>query len=111
MPEKDPFGDKLREKERGEEDQFFAKRERELLEKLRGQDESVRDATAPGIARGRCPKCGSRLTPNMFDDIVVETCSSCRGIWLDRDQVAAVSARESASWLARVFGHSIAHRR
>ena len=38
MHEKDPFGDKLKDKERGEEEQFFAERERALLDKLRGQD-------------------------------------------------------------------------
>ncbi|MGH7897919.1 MAG: hypothetical protein ACREQQ_08195, partial [Candidatus Binatia bacterium] len=61
MHEKDPFVDKLRDKERAEEDRYFAERDRALLEKLRLQDEESREATARALARERCPKCGSRL--------------------------------------------------
>jgi nucleotide-binding universal stress UspA family protein len=54
MPEKDPFGDKLRDKERGEEDQYFAKRDRELLEKMRLRAKPD-EKTARGAARGDMP--------------------------------------------------------
>jgi len=111
MSEKDTFGDKLRQKERAEEDQYFAKRDLELLEKLRDQDEAGRKATALEIARDRCPKCGKHLTTNTLDEITVETCSSCRGVWLNQNEVAAVSRRESESWLARLFRHVLIHTR
>jgi hypothetical protein len=111
MHEKDPFGDKLREKERAEEDLYFAKRDRELLEKLRGQDESTREAAVREIARGRCPKCGSLLSQRVVDDIAVEECASCRGIWLNANELASVSRRESESWLGRLFRQSLVQAR
>jgi len=52
--EKDRFGDTMREAERGREDQYFAKRDRELIKKMREQDGT---ATAPA----RCPTCGGEL--------------------------------------------------
>ena len=42
--EKDRYGDKLRDVERGREDSYFAERDRELLEKIRGK------TTVPGAA-------------------------------------------------------------
>jgi hypothetical protein len=44
MVEKDPFGDKLKDKERAEEDLYFAKRDRELVEKMRRGSDAGREA-------------------------------------------------------------------
>ena len=44
--EKDRFGDKLKDVERGREDSYFAQRDRELLEKMRSgadQEATVRE--------------------------------------------------------------------
>ena len=51
IEEKYRFGDKLRDVERAREDQYFAKRDRELIEKLRRERESA----------GLCPKCGAKV--------------------------------------------------
>ena len=109
MHEKDPFGDKLREKERADEDQYFAKRDRELLEKRRAPKEPADEMTAREIARGRCPKCGKPLDSRRVDDIVLEECTSCRGIWLGRDEIANLSRRESESFLGRFFRRTLVH--
>jgi hypothetical protein len=103
MVEKDPFGDKLREKERADEDRYFAERDRALLEKMRAQDDATRETTLQEIARGRCPKCGHRLEGVEMETIVVEHCPSCRGLWLDEGELRALSHRESESWLARLL--------
>jgi uncharacterized protein len=107
MHEKDPFGDKLRDKERAEEGRYFAERDRAALEKLRLQDEAGREATARELAIGRCPKCGSRLTQSSLDNVTLEACPSCGGIWLDKGELAAVSRREEHSWLGRFFRQSL----
>jgi DNA repair exonuclease SbcCD ATPase subunit len=103
MPEKDSFGDKLRDKERGEEEQHFAKRDRELLEKLRGRTDPAAEMRAPEVAQGCCPKCGNRLEMRRVDDVVLEECASCRGIWLCRDEIAKLSRREVESFFGRFF--------
>ena len=110
MPEKDSFGDKLRDKERGEEDQHFAKRDRELLDKMRARTEPADEITARETARGHCPKCGNPLESRSVDDIVLEECASCRGIWLGRDEIAKVSRRESESFLGRLFRQTLVNK-
>jgi hypothetical protein len=77
MHEKDPFGDKLRDKERGEEEQFFAERERALLDKLRGRDGAAVGATRQKDTP-RCPKCGNLLTIAARGNRAVPTCPTCR---------------------------------
>ena len=48
---RDRYGDKMRDAERGKEEDYFARRERELVEKLRKQNDGSL----------RCPKCGGAL--------------------------------------------------
>jgi hypothetical protein len=111
MQEKDSFGDKLREKERAEEDLYFAKRDREMLEKMRGQDDAGREATARQIAQGRCPKCGEHLARRSIEAVTVDECASCHGIWLDKGELERLSRREGESWLGRLFRHSLVQTR
>ena len=78
MHEKDPFGDKLKDKERGEEEQFFAERERALLDKLRGRDGTGVEATKRQKETPRCPKCGNLLTIGVRENRAAPSCPTCR---------------------------------
>jgi hypothetical protein len=108
MHEKDPFSDKLKDKERGEEEQYFANRERALLDKLRGKNASGREAPPRENPRGRCPNCGGPLSTTPLDAAATETCSICLGAESDRKEVVAVSRRRGERWLARFLPHSLA---
>ena len=96
--EKDRFGDKLRDAERGHEDSYFAKRDRELVEKIRGK------TTAPNAAQMRCPKCGESLTPTTHHGVTVEQCEHCGGAWFDKHQLDKAARHEAPDWLARYLG-------
>ena len=78
MPEKDRFGDKLKDKERGEEEQYFSRRERTLLDKMRGQEAAGPEATRREKEPARCPKCGGQLAMNVLDNVAAGTCLACR---------------------------------
>jgi hypothetical protein len=106
MPEKDPFGDKLKDKERGEEEQYFAKRERALLDKLRGGNDHGREAPSRED-HGRCPKCGGPLSTTPLDAAAAETCSKCLGADPEEKEALAVSRRRGERWLARFLLHSL----
>lgn len=103
MDEKDRFGDKLRQKERAEEDRYFAEREKALIEKLR--EGKVRDPEQEirELALMRCPKDGERLFETDHHGVKVEECPGCGGMWLDRGEFATVAQRERDSWLGRLF--------
>lgn len=63
--EKDRMGEKLHQKEKAEEDRYFAERDRELLEKLRKAAE-------------RCPTCGAALMAVERGGTTTHECSVCR---------------------------------
>ena len=102
--EKDRFGDKLRDAEKAREDTFFAKRDRELLQKLKAQPGAQEAEAVRELAHMRCPKCGERLTTRTQLDIEIDACPTGHGIWLDTGELEKLTTRESSGWLARVLG-------
>lgn len=101
VDEKDRFGEKLRDKQKAEEDRYFSARDKELLEKLKRQKSGAAEA-APSM---RCPKDGTALVAIDQHGVTVEECPQCGGLWFDKGEVETVAAREKDSWLGRlIFG-------
>ena len=65
--ERDRLGEKLHQKEKAEEDRYFAERDKELLEKLR----HAKDAA-------RCPTCGAALVAVERGGKTTHECAACR---------------------------------
>jgi len=107
MDEKDRFGAKLREKEKAEEDRYFAQRDRELIEKLKQQQSTQEETTLRQQALMRCPKCGEKLVSLQYHEVTVEECPACKGMWLDRGELETVAQRENEGWLGRFFRRSV----
>jgi len=97
VDEKDRFGDKLRQKEKAEEDRFFAERDRALLAKLRDKP-----AAAPATP-ARCPACGDELAAVSHHGVSAAECPRGDGVWLDRGALESLAEREQESWLGRFF--------
>lgn len=100
---KDPLGDKLRQKEKAEEDQYFSKRDQALLEQKRQARLEALEREVREGARGRCPKCGERLGELNDHGVTVEECPSCKGVWFDPGEVELLARRERDSWIGRFF--------
>lgn len=65
------------------EEEYFAKREAELLKARR---EAAERAAADAERRShfmKCPKCGAGLHAESYHGVQVERCPECLGIWLD----------------------------
>lgn len=99
--EKDRLGNKLRDVERAREDQYFAERDRQLIERLRQSKEGEGDTALKEAAHMRCPKCGTRLNSHTLHDVSVDECPSCHGVWLDAGELEALARWENAGWIAR----------
>ena len=99
--EKDRLGNKLRDAERAREDQYFAERDRKLIEALRQAKEGETEAALKEAAHMRCPKCGTRLIPHTLHDVSLDECPSCHGVWLDAGELEDLARREDAGWIAR----------
>lgn len=102
--EKDRFGDKLHDVEKAREDQYFAERDRALLQKLKTEQSGKEEQHLRELARMRCPKCGERLTTVNHLDVAVDECPACQGMWLEKGELEQIARRESSGWLARYLG-------
>ena len=77
------------------EDEYFARLEFEQKKKLqeanRIEMESNEKQRLKELHFMRCPKCGMALIEIKYNDIEVDKCSGCDGIWLDAGEMEAVS--------------------
>lgn len=73
------------------EDEYFAKREAEKLEKLRQEGAEKRAAEEKEAQRKlhhmHCPKCGSHLHEEHYHGVKIDRCRSCHGVWLDAGEI------------------------
>ena len=49
-----------------------------------------------------CPKCGQQLVTENYGAVEIDLCPSCRGLWLDANELETIVASESRflqSWL------------
>ena len=96
--EKDRLAEHLRQKEKAEEDRYFADQSRKQIDKLR-------EANAAAKAGGKndCPRCGAPLEVRQLKGVGIEACSKDCGMWLDRGVLEEITRREGDSWLARLL--------
>jgi hypothetical protein len=95
MPDqKDRLGDKLRKKEKAEEDSYFAEQDRLKVERLK-------QAGGTQAVLGLCPRCGVGLHQKEHHEVQIDECSKCGGIWLDQGELELLVEREDESWASR----------
>ncbi|HYC53847.1 MAG TPA: zf-TFIIB domain-containing protein [Candidatus Binatia bacterium] len=96
MEEKDRFGDKLRNKQKADEDRFIAQQEQEKLARLR---EQVAKESAP---RGLCPRDATALVLREQDGVTLDECPACKGLWMDHGELdQLLSKRKDEAWMTR----------
>jgi len=101
MEERDPFVEKLHEKERAEEDVYFAKRDRELIARLRKVESENQRRHIRELAYMRCPDCGARLKRETRYGVTIEECPGGHGLWLTESEMHTLTKRERSSWIGR----------
>jgi hypothetical protein len=89
--------------ERGQalENEYFRRREQELIEKMR----SKLQAEEKEPSSVQCPKCDGNLVETDFEKIKVDVCNNCHGVWLDAGELAQIAHHEEnkGSWFGRWF--------
>jgi len=84
------------------EDEYFAKREAEILKARR---EAAAKAEQDAQRRAhfmKCPKCGGDLKAEEYHGIQVDRCSDCLGVWFDAGEAEQLIKSEG-SGLGQVF--------
>ena len=82
------------------ENEYFRNKERELLEKMKAKIASE-DTRSLDM---KCPKCDGTLHETNFENILVDVCDKCHGVWLGAGELAQVTNRDEAGWFGKIFG-------
>jgi hypothetical protein len=101
--------DDLKNQGYSKEDEYFHRKDQELIARLRAKAEARRAETEGEHQKKeywmRCPKCGSSLEEHRYGSVTIDRCSSraCGGIYLDRGELE-ILLKAKSSLLERVFG-------
>jgi hypothetical protein len=92
----------LEDRGRALENEYFHRREQELIEKMKAKL-SAENAQATEM---QCPRCDGKLVETAYENIKIDVCDSCTGVWFDAGELAQIVDKDEkgGGWFGRVFG-------
>jgi acetyl-CoA carboxylase beta subunit len=72
---------------------------RQRLEKLESEQQAAAEAEKRRLQElhwMHCPKCGQTLLTQSRSNVEIDVCPSCRGVWLDADELETIVASEGS---------------
>ncbi len=86
------------------EDEYFAKHNAELLKQQRATASAEADAAERQSHFMKCPKCGHDLGTEKVDDVQIDVCAACHGIWLDEGELEQLTQRGDPGMAKKILG-------
>lgn len=93
-----------------QEDEYFQKQEMERIKALRLKlDQSRKEESEQQRMKThwmKCPKCGSNLEEIVHEEIMIDRCPECKGIWLDKGELELLTQGQdkvTEGFLKRLF--------
>ena len=86
------------ERRRGLEEEYFRRKDKESLDRLRA---ALSEQAGEGPVTMSCPRCDGRLHEKTFDEVRIDQCDRCHGVWLDAGELEQIVREESSPgrWL------------
>jgi ribosomal protein L37AE/L43A len=69
------------------EEEYFLKQDAELVKQMRARLDAERKAAERKSHYMKCPKCGADLQERVTNQVAVDVCSECGGMWLDAGEL------------------------
>ncbi len=98
------MSDAFDKRRQGLEDEYFHRKNKEAIEKLREKIKVAEDAKAAGTSSMQCPRCDGSLKESKFENVLIDTCEKCGGVWLDSGELQQLTQREKGGWLSGLLG-------
>ena len=96
------MSDILADRRRGLEEEYFHKKNQEAIEKLREKILVAKEAKEAGTSTLDCPRCDDKVQPTNFEDVEIDICDKCGGVWLDSAEFEKLTQRK-VGWFARLL--------
>ena len=97
------MGDGMDDRRRGLEEEHFNRKNSEAIEKLRAKIKLAAEAKAAGISTMSCPRCDGNLQEKNFEEVLIDTCDNCGGVWLDSGELEQLMKRDQDGWFSRLW--------
>jgi ribosomal protein L31 len=83
------------------ENEYFRRQEQELIAKMKAKLESE----ASELTSLKCPRCDGTLVETDFENVKIDTCNKCHGVWLDAGELAQIINKDESEsgWFNRFF--------
>lgn len=82
------------------ENEYFRRQEQELIAKMKAKLQTG-DVQTSNV---KCPKCEGNLIERDYENIKIDVCNNCSGVWLDAGELAQVVHHDDhTGWFNRVF--------
>jgi uncharacterized protein len=79
------------------EDEYFVKMDAELLKARRAKLDEERLKQERSVHFMKCPKCGADLAERDLQNIKIDQCTECGGVWLDKGEMEMLTHTEESS--------------
>jgi len=98
------MSDGMDERRRGLEEEYFHRKNKEAIEKLRAKIKVAEEAKAAGLSSMKCPRCDGSLQETKFEELMIDICDQCGGVWLDSGELEQLTRKpETGSWFSRLW--------
>ena len=83
------------------ENEYFRRKEQELLEKMKQKLNSE----GSHATEMKCPRCDGTLVETDYENIAIDVCNKCMGVWLDEGEIAQIAAKEeeTGGWFGKLL--------
>ena len=93
------------EREKSLEEEYFRRKEQELIERLRAKRAEEEKLEAAQKSAINCPKCDGTLLELTHEGVQIDRCNKCNGVWLDAGELERLTSQEEQhGWLSRMWG-------
>ena len=83
------------------ENEYFHRKEKELIEKMKAK---MASENAKSLEL-KCPKCDGTLHETDYEEVKIDVCDKCSGVWFDAGELAQVIDKDKSNgWLSRLIG-------
>ena len=101
------MSDAFDKRRKGLEEEYFHRKNQEAIEKLREKMKVSEEAKAAGTSSMKCPRCDGTLQESKLEEVAIDTCDKCGGVWLDSGELEQLTRREGGgSFFGRLWNKS-----
>ena len=86
-----------------EEERFIHQKEAEKREELKKQREAAAKEQEKKSHWMKCPKCGSDMVEKELDNVMIDQCTECEGIYFDAGELELILKREESKSFMNKF--------